>query len=226
MAFVQVRSSGHADALARLQALGEGNQTLAEGVSELRQVIDMLKDLDVPESDTPSTSRSPAAWTTTPVPSTRPRSTTTRRSARSAPAAATTTSPATTASRSSPGVGISIGATRLFYQLREAGILKLAESSVQVLVGLMEDARLGEALQIGSELRAAGLNTEVQLEAKKLAKQFQYADRAGIRFVVLVGEDEAARGAATLKDLRSQEQFEEPRAKLAHAIKAKLESHA
>jgi histidyl-tRNA synthetase len=44
--------------------------------------------------------------------------------------------------------------------------------------------------------------------------------------VVLVGKDEAARGAATFKDLRTQEQFEEPRAKLALAIKAKLESNA
>jgi histidyl-tRNA synthetase len=125
-----------------------------------------------------------------------------------------------------PGVGISIGATRLFYQLREAGILKLADSTVQVLVGLMDDSRLSESLQIAAELREAGLNTEVQLEAKKLAKQFQYADRAGIRFVVLVGEDEAARGGAMVKDLRRQEQFEEPRAQLARAIKAKLESEA
>ena len=125
-----------------------------------------------------------------------------------------------------PGVGISIGATRLFYQLREAGIIKLEDSTVQVLVGLMDEGRLGEALQIGSELRAAGLNTEVQLEAKKLAKQFQYADRAGVRFFVLVGEDEAARGVATVKDLRAQAQFEVPRAQLAAAIREKLESQA
>jgi histidyl-tRNA synthetase len=121
-----------------------------------------------------------------------------------------------------PGVGISIGATRLFYQLREAGILKAADSSVQVLVALMDDARLGESLHIAAELRQAGLNTEVQLEAKKLAKQFQYADRAGIRFVVLVGEDEAARGVATVKDLASATQFEAPRAGIAAAILARL----
>src|SRR6187549_275687 len=51
MAFVQVRSTSHADALARIDALGAGNATLAEGVSELRQVIEMLRDLGVPESD-------------------------------------------------------------------------------------------------------------------------------------------------------------------------------
>ena len=77
-----------------------------------------------------------------------------------------------------------------------------------------------------AELRHAGLNTETQLEAKKLAKQFQYADRAGVRFFVLVGEDEAARGVATVKDLRAQAQFEVPRAQLAAAIREKMEQAA
>ena len=124
-----------------------------------------------------------------------------------------------------PGVGISIGATRLFWQLREAGILSSADSSVEVMVGLMDEARLGEALGIARDLRGAGINTEVQLEARKLAKQFQYADRAGIRFVVLFGEDEAARGVATVKDLRRQEQFEVPRGELAAALRVELEQH-
>ena len=124
-----------------------------------------------------------------------------------------------------PGVGISIGATRLFWQLREAGILSSADSSVEVMVGLMDEARLGEALGIARDLRGAGINTEVQLEARKLAKQFQYADRAGIRFVVLYGEDEAARGVATVKDLRRQEQFEVPRGELAAALRVELEQH-
>jgi histidyl-tRNA synthetase len=80
-----------------------------------------------------------------------------------------------------PGVGISIGATRLFWQLREAGIISTAESSVEVMVGLVDDSRLPDSLDIARRLRAAGINAEVQLEAKKLAKQFQYGSRAGIR---------------------------------------------
>ena len=122
-----------------------------------------------------------------------------------------------------PGVGISIGATRLFWQLREAGILSSADSSVEALVGLMDESRLPQSMAIAQQLRAGGINTEVQLEAKKLAKQFQYADRAGIRFMVLVGEDEAARGVVTVKDLRRQEQFEVPQAELAAALKVELE---
>jgi histidyl-tRNA synthetase len=79
----------------------------------------------------------------------------------------------------------------------------------------MDEARLAGALAIATELRAAGVNVEAQLEARALKKQFQYADRAGIRFVLLEGSDEAARGVVTVKDLRRNEQFELPRAGLA-----------
>jgi histidyl-tRNA synthetase len=107
--------------------------------------------------------------------------------------------------------------------LREAGLIATADSSVEVLVGLMDEARLADSLEIARLLRAAGICAEVQLEAKKIAKQFQYADRAGIRFMVLFGEDEAARGVVTVKDLRRQEQFEVPRAELAAALKVEIE---
>src|SRR5690606_8709934 len=107
-----------------------------------------------------------------------------------------------------PGVGISIGLTRLFYQLQEAVIVATAESSVDVLVALMDDAMLGDALALSQQLRAACFNVENQLEPRKLAKQLQYADRAGIRFAVIRGEDETARGVVAVKDLRRGEQFE------------------
>jgi histidyl-tRNA synthetase len=227
MDFVRVRSTGHADALARLDALGEGNPTLAEGAGELRAVLAMLRDLGVPESAYAlnfSIARGLDYYTGTVYETTLD----------DFPQIGSICSGgrydnlAGHYSKSKlPGVGISIGATRLFYQLREAGILQAAESTVQVLVALMDEAHLGESLRIAAELRAAGLNTEVQLDAKKLARQFQYADRAGIRFVVLVGEDEAARGVATIKDLASATQFEAPRAGIAAAIDARLrEIHA
>ena len=108
-----------------------------------------------------------------------------------------------------PGVGISIGLTRLFFQLREAGLLPSADtSSVDVLVALLDDDGLPHALALSGQLRAAGLNVETRLEARKIAKQLQYADKAGIRFVVMRGSDEVARGAVAVKDLRSGEQFE------------------
>ena len=117
-----------------------------------------------------------------------------------------------------PGVGISIGLTRLFFQLRDAGLVAGADSSVDVLVALMDDAGLGDALALSQRLRAAGLNVETQLEPRKLAKQLQYADRAGIRFVAIRGEDEAERGTVAVKDLRRGEQFEVAEGELATAL--------
>jgi histidyl-tRNA synthetase len=117
-----------------------------------------------------------------------------------------------------PGVGISIGLTRLFWQLREAGIVGAAESSVDVLVALLDDAGLDAALALSQALRAAGLNVETQLEPRKLAKQLQYADKAGIRFVAMRGGDEAARGVVAVKDLRRGEQFEVAQSALGEAL--------
>ena len=123
-----------------------------------------------------------------------------------------------------PGVGISIGLTRLFWQLREAGLVEgIAESSVQAMVALMDETQLPEALDIARHLRAGGINTEVQMEARKVGKQFQYASRAGIRFVVLAGGDELARGVVAVKDLQREQQFEVPRDELPGTLRVELE---
>jgi histidyl-tRNA synthetase len=103
--------------------------------------------------------------------------------------------------------------------LQDAGLVATAESSVEVLVALMDDARLGEALALSQQLRAAGFNVETQLEPRKLARQLQYADRAGIRFAVIRGDDEAARGMVAVRDLRRGEQFEVAEAGLADALR-------
>ena len=93
-----------------------------------------------------------------------------------------------------------------------------ADSSVDVLMALLDDAGLDHALALSQRLRAAGLNVETQLEPRKLAKQMQYADKAGIRFVVMRGDAEAARGVVAVKDLRRGEQFEVVEAELAAAL--------
>src|SRR3546814_21379 len=100
----------------------------------------------------------------------------------------------------------------------DAGLVDGAESSVDALVSLLDDAGLDHALALSQQLRAAGLNVETQLEPRKLAKQLQYADRAGIRFVVIRGGDDAARGAVAVKDLRRGEQFEVTEADLAQRL--------
>jgi len=223
LAFVQSRSTSHAEALTQLDALGSGSDMLNQGVAELREVIELLRGLGVPEKNYAinfSIARGLDYYTGTVYETTLD----------DFPQIGSICSGgryenlAGHYSKSHlPGVGISIGATRLFWQLREAGILSTAESTVEALVGLMDEARLPQSLALAQILRAGGINTEVQFEAKKLAKQFQYADRAGIRFMVLVGEDEAARGVVTVKDLRRQEQFEVPQSELVAALKVELE---
>ncbi len=220
--FVQIRSHSHDEALQKLDALGGGNPTLEAGIAELREVLDLVRALGVPESNYAinlSIARGLDYYTGTvyeTILDAHPEIGSICSGGRYENLASNYTK-----SRL-PGVGISIGVTRLFWQLREAGLLDDADSSVQALVALLDDARLHDGLQIANELRAGGINTEVQLESRKLAKQMQYADRAGIRFVLMLGEDEAARGVVTVKDLRRGEQFELTRSDLASALRVEI----
>ncbi|MBS0192956.1 MAG: histidine--tRNA ligase [Proteobacteria bacterium] len=223
MNFVRVRSHGHDDALAKLAALGSGTDTFDAGVAELREVLEMVRALGVPESGYAinlSIARGLDYYTGTVFETTlndHPQIGSICSGGRYEDLAGNYTK------SKLPGVGISIGVTRLFWQLQEAGLIDKAESTVQVLVGLLDASRLHDNLQIARELRAGGINTEVQLEARKLVKQMQYADRAGIRFVAMVGEDEAARGVVAVKDMRRGEQFEVARAELAGALRVEIE---
>ncbi len=121
-----------------------------------------------------------------------------------------------------PGVGTSIGATRLFYKLKEAGLISSASSLTQVLVTRMDTNLAKEYLTLAGLLRDAGLNTEVFYGGGKFGKQIKYADRAGIRFAVIMGGDELAKGEVTVKDLQLSEQFTASRDKLAESIQARL----
>jgi len=102
-----------------------------------------------------------------------------------------------------PGVGISIGLTRLFYALEQAGIVQDGDSCVQVLVTQFDPSLLTDYLSIGAALRAGGVNTEIYLSPDKPAKQFKYADKAGIRYAVIMGSDEKAKGEVLVKDMVS-----------------------
>lgn len=218
MAFSQVRSRGHDDALAKLAALGAGTPLFEEGREELREVLQRLKAMGVPESRYAinlSIARGLDYYTGLVYETTldaHPQIGSICSGGRYDNLASHYTK------SKLPGVGISIGLTRLFWQLREAGIVATAESSVDALVTLLDDEGLDQALALSQQLRAAGLNVETQLEPRKLAKQLQYADRAGIRFVVIRGGDEAARGVVAVKDLRRGEQFEAAEADLARTL--------
>jgi len=229
LAFVEVRSSSHADALAQIDAVlanaGQGaSESLRTGAAELREVLELVKALGVPESAyclNFSIARGLDYYTGTVYETTlldHPQIGSICSGGRYEDLASHYTK-----SRL-PGVGISIGLTRLFWQLREAGLIDgIAESSVQAMVALMDEAAMPHSLDIARRLRAGGINTEVQMEPKKVGKQFQYAAKAGIRFVVLAGEDELARGVVAVKDLLREQQFEVAREELASTLQVELE---
>jgi histidyl-tRNA synthetase len=223
MAFVKVRSTSHADALAQLAALGEGNEALREGVAELREVLELVRAMGVPESHYAlnfSIARGLDYYTGTVYETT----------LNDYPQIGSICSGGRYENLAShytksklPGVGISIGLTRLFWQLREAGLLAGATgSTVQALVTQMDAAHLPHCLTVAGDLRRAGFNTEVVMEAGKLARQFKYADRAGIRFVIVLGEDEIANDTVTVKDLRREDQFTINRHELVSALRVEL----
>lgn len=227
LAFIAVRSNGHADALARLDALlaeAGPSDVLREGAAELREVLELVRALGVPEDAyclNFSIARGLDYYTGTVYETTlvdHPQIGSICSGGRYENLASHYTK------SKLPGVGISIGLTRLFWQLRDAGLVSGVEaSSVQALVALMDEERLADSLDIARLLRAGGINTEVQMEPKKIGKQFQYAARAGIRFVVLAGEDERARGVVAVKDLVREQQFEVAREELASALQVELE---
>ena len=106
-----------------------------------------------------------------------------------------------------PGVGISIGLTRLFYVLQEQGLLsdELLTAPCDVLVIPMTED-LGPAISAATSLRGAGLRTQLYTEKRKFKAKMSYADKIGVPFVVLLGEDEIEKSLFSVKNMLSGEQ--------------------
>ncbi|MTJ48883.1 histidine--tRNA ligase [Dolichospermum sp. UHCC 0259] len=122
-----------------------------------------------------------------------------------------------------PGVGISIGLTRLISRLLKAGILNtLSATPTQVVVVNMQEDLMSVYLQVSQQLRQAGINVVTNFEKRPLGKQFQAADKQGIRFCVIIGADEALAQKSSLKDLQSGEQIEVALADLPAEVKRRL----
>ena len=109
--------------------------------------------------------------------------------------------------RQLPGVGISIGLTRLFYVLGEQGMLNpaLPTAPADVLILPMTED-LSPAIALATELRSAGIRTQLHCEEKKFKAKMSYADKLGIPYVVFLGEDEIRDGVVACKDMASGEQ--------------------
>ena len=107
-----------------------------------------------------------------------------------------------------PGVGISIGLTRLFYVLDEQGLLnpELPSAPADALVlPMTEDA--AAAIALAESLREAGIRVQLYAEQKKFKQKMSYADKLGVPFAVLLGEDELAQGKCAVKNMRTGEQL-------------------
>ncbi len=109
--------------------------------------------------------------------------------------------------RQLPGVGISIGATRLFYVLQEQGMLngELNTAPAEVLILPMTED-LTAAGQAATFFRGCEIRTQLYTEQKKFKAKMGYADKLGIPFVAFLGEDEAAQNKISLKNMKTGEQ--------------------
>ena len=118
-----------------------------------------------------------------------------------------------------PGVGISIGLTRLFFVLNEQGMLNQERNTApadMLLLPMVED--LSPAVELATRFRNAGVRVQLYGEQKKFKAKMNYADKIGVPFVVFLGEDEIRDGVVACKDMKSGEQtklgFEETLARV------------
>ena len=122
-----------------------------------------------------------------------------------------------------PGVGISIGLTRLFYVLGEQGMLNpdLPTAPADVLILPMTDD-LTAAISLATALRENGIRTQLHCEEKKFKQKVSYADKLGIPYVIFLGEDEINAGVVACKDMATGEQTKLAPAATIYRIKAGL----
>jgi histidyl-tRNA synthetase len=105
-----------------------------------------------------------------------------------------------------PGVGISIGLTRLFELLQAYNILAVAPPTVQILIAQLDPQLQYRVLPLATQLRDAGFRVETWLEISKLDKQIKYADKTGIPVVLMLGPDENAKDTIIVKEMLTKKQ--------------------
>ena len=122
--------------------------------------------------------------------------------------------------KSLPGVGVSIGLTRLFYKLNELNLIKADRKSVADILIIPMEENLGASIKLATKLRNIGINTEIYLNDKKLKAKFKYADKLEIPYVIVLGEDEINAKEITLKDMKtgSEEKLPMDEKKIKEAI--------
>ena len=107
-----------------------------------------------------------------------------------------------------PGVGISIGLTRLFYKLNELQALKFDKRAIADVLVVSASDDISVCLPIATKLRNSDINTEVYMENKKIKAKFKYADKLSVPFVIVIGETELETNTVSLKNMSTGEQLQ------------------
>ena len=119
-----------------------------------------------------------------------------------------------------PGVGISIGLTRLFYKLNELNIINAKKKSIADVLVVSASDDISACLPVASAFRNANINTEVYMEDKKIKAKFKYADKLSIPFVAILGESEIETNTVSLKNMFTGEQVKVDLAEAINIIKS------
>ena len=124
-----------------------------------------------------------------------------------------------------PGVGISIGLTRLFFVLQDKGLLTMSNAAPADVMILPMSDNIGASIELATRLREAGIRVQLNCEKKKFKAKIGYADKLSVPYVVFMGDDEIASGAVALKELATGEQtntsFEEAVARIRAGLAAR-----
>ncbi len=112
--------------------------------------------------------------------------------------------------RKMPGVGISIGLSRLFYQLMEHKIISADNQSISDVLIVSMTNHYEMCADIARKLRDEDFNVQINIEEQKLGKKLKYADHLNVKYVIIIGEDEVKNNVVTLKDMVTGEQKTAP----------------
>lgn len=123
-----------------------------------------------------------------------------------------------------PGIGISIGLTRLFSQLKEAGIISSERASLVDCLVVPMDVDMQYVLKTANAIRQAGLVTDVYYAQKGMKQKMKYANKLGIPFVAVIGEDEVNTNTVALKNMNTGEQITVNLEEIADKIKEQGEN--
>ena len=105
-----------------------------------------------------------------------------------------------------PGVGISIGFTRLFYQLMEGKIIKSEDNSLTKVLIIPMDGFIDNGVKAANALRESGIYSQVYVDGGKIGKIFNYADKLNIPYVIVIGQEEAENNSYSFRDMKTGEQ--------------------